>query len=312
MFMKKMILAGLMLGATANASASELKFGDLNYFLKAYDYTLGFQAEMGTNQQTTQNTKIETEGWYVDGLVNFGLMDDLTLFAGVNYQYDLESSNETTNAARFNSDGMGNPIVGGVYRLMRQNDFGANFDLGALARVNVQDEEVGSSSGSNSVDGNAAVGRSSVDVFARLGNKWDEANEWQTVIGGVYHQSGERTDLGLNGASDVTTDLDSSMDYYLKATYQYRPVNEFMMALGAQATYVGAKEEDTSGVVTDYDSHLDLNFSFKAKYLVTSDVVANVSLSVSELPDYDADQGGKIEITERSASRMGFGVDWLF
>jgi hypothetical protein len=310
--MKKMILTAVVLAS--NAYGSNIEFGDLNYLLPASRYSVGVQTELRSSENTQsfvdEKTSWEVEGWYNEALFTYGVNDQLNLFGGLNYRYDVGVS--ANNSTKYNLDGLENPLFGGVYRLVSQGDAAFNFDVGAVGRLNVEDEESGGFSGAESKDGNAADGRNSIELFARMGNKWNEANEWQGSAGLVYHMSGERTFTGVGGASDSTIDVDSSMDLFLRGIYQYRPVPEFMMAFEAKMTFVGTKEEESQGESFDYDSHLDLDFTYKAKYLVTSNVIANFTLGVSRLPDYDVDFGEDSEIKRRRASRLGVGVDWLF
>lgn len=314
--MKKIMLAGLMMATTAHAS--DLKFGDLNYLLGAGNFTVGAQVDLRSAEQNLSDDfgsdVSETEGWYVDTLLTVGVMDNLNLFAGLNYQYDVEVSSETTpTEAKFYQDGLANPLVGGVFRILNQSDSMMNLDVGAIGRFAIADEEIGDASGSDSVDGNAAEGRNSLEVFGRVGQKWNEANEWQLSAGIVQHMSGESTQLGISG-NDTDRDEDSSMDMYVKAAYQYRPVNEFMMSLAVQGTRVGDKETELDGGTTiEEDSHIDFDLTFKAKYLITSNFIANFTLGHGELADYDADvNGNAVELKQRKSSRMGVGVDWLF
>jgi len=256
----------------------------------------------------------ETEGWFVDTLFTYGLTDRLSLFAGLNYQYDVEVTSETSpRDDRYNQDGLANPVLGGVFRLWNQADSVVNLDFGAIGRVKIQDQEFGKASGADSVDGNAADGRSSTELFARVGQKWNEANEWQLTGGLNHHFDGEHEQAQISGSNTKFDDA-SSTDFYVKAAYQYRPVNEFMMALALQGTYVGERSiEDETNLKQEMDSHLDWDLTFKAKYLITSGVVANFTLGQSRYPDYKGKfDGNNFDIEKRKNSRIGLGVDLLF
>lgn len=313
--MKKIIAAAAVLAVTSVYAAEELKFGDLNFLVPAGNFQFSGSADLRTDRKTSGGSTAEKEGYFFDTLLTFGLASRLNLYAGLNYQYNVETENQSNPGdARYSSDGLANPVVGALLRILDQGDGGYNFDLGVTGRVRIQDAKSGDVSGIDAKDGNAAEGRHSVEAYGRLGKKWNEANEWQLRAGFIHHLEGERDDLNVGGAANEIEE-GASTDFYLRATYQYRPVNEFMMAFGAQATQVGEQtdEDKVSGAESDYDSHLDWDFDFAAKYLVTSHFITRFNLAVGSNPDYDVDAAGtEVEIEKRHKSRIGLAVDWLF
>ncbi len=311
--MRKLIAVAAVLAITSAHAAEELKFGDVNYFLKqgqknvTADISQTFYKQNDKNQ--TPATKTVTRGYLLDTTLGYAFTDRLNAFVGLSYAYDLKTDDKTTTSnGKFYSDGLANPAVGLNFRLQNQNEAMYNVDFGAVARINVQDSEKGSSVGQSKEDGNFADGRNSLELNARMGRKWNEANEWQLAVGGIYHQDGETT---LNAsAGDTDIDEDSSYDLFLRATYQYRPVNEFMVLTSLQATQVGERDIKPQGASKDtLDAHTNFDFKFTAKYLVTDNVIGKFNWGVSHL--------GKIEtknetITNRLQNFFGFGVDYLF
>ncbi len=196
---------------------------------------------------------------------------------------------------------------------MNQKDSGLNFDLRALANIKFEDEETGQSGGAGE-DGNASTGRNSLDLGARLGKKWNEANEWQVGGGLIYHMDGQRDQMNLAGSS-TDYDVDSSTDFYAKANYQYRPVYEFMLNVGVQSMMVGEVKEDTSSpsINHKYKSHIDSDFTFQAKYLILANFIARFNYLQGMSPDYDVDSNtGDFEIRRRRRQIFGVGLDYLF
>ena len=310
--MRKLIAAAAVLAVTSAHAAEELKFGDLNYFLKQGQFNVLVDANSGFSKETG-NTTYEKRGYTFDTQLAYAINDRLNAFVGLSYAWDMEVEDKTkdnTNAD-FSQDGLANPAIGLNYRLFDQGSSAYNFDLGAVARIAIEDAEVGSSIGQNSKDGNNASSRNALELNARMGRKWNEANEWQLAGGLVYFQDGEYTAKETTG--DVKVDEDSSMDLFLRASYQYRPVNEFMVLVSAQATRVGEVDSKASGVKTTEDSHIDLDFRFTAKYLICENFIGKFNYGQARNSNYDSKTAGvKTEIDKRRESFYGLGVDFLF
>ncbi|HXH74629.1 MAG TPA: hypothetical protein VNJ08_06665 [Bacteriovoracaceae bacterium] len=313
--MKKFIAAAAMLAITS-VHAEELKFGDLNFFIPAGNFNLSADVDFRSDEGTVGAVTSETEGWYLGSLLTYGISNRFNIFGGLNYQFDVEVANETAPTNKpYNQDGLANPVIGGIGRLYNQNDNSMNVDFGFIGRANIEDQELGTWSGSDPVDGNAADGRSSMEFFARAGKKWNEANEWQLTAGIIQNMEGDVEQKAPASGASTESDVNSSIDTYLRAAYQYRPVNEFMIALTAQATQVGeaSAEEKITGTETTLDSHLDMDFRFQAKYLVTSNFITRFTLSQSRNSDFKGDVAGtNFDIEKRRTAIMGLGVDWLF
>lgn len=306
--MRKIIAAAALLAVTSAHAAEELKFGDLNYFFKQNQINASVDVlSVYDRAEQVGGTKTETRGVVTETQFTYGLMDNLNAFIGLDYAFDLQT--ETSGNPDWNSDGLANPEIGAIFRLTNQNDSSYNIDLGAIARINIEDAETGSAD----EDGNYANGRSSLEVLSRIGRKWNEANEWQLTAGVNYFNDGETTEVAV--ASDTDRDDYASMDIYVRAAYQYRPVNEFMMALSAQATQVGAfdSERTATNVDIERDSHIDMDFRFTAKYFVTENFIAKFHYGMSRNEEYDVDTAGVIdEVQNRRENFFGLGVDFLF
>lgn len=311
--MRKLIAAAAVLAVTS-VHAEELKFGDINYFLKQGQFNVAADISSTYYKQSFEGgSTYETRGYLLETKYGFGISDKFNVYLGLDYAFDREVEDKTTAAnADFTQDGLANPSLAANYRLMNQNEGRYNFDFGAVARVNLQDAEVGSSAGQDSSDGNFSDPRSSLELNARMGRKWNEANEWQLGVGGIYHTDGDYEVKGP-GASDH--DVDSSFDLFVRAAYQYRPVNEFMMAVIGEATRVGEveSEEKSTDVKTTDDAHIDMKLQFRAKYLITDNMIANFHYSWSRLSEFDSEVGNTdVEIKRRRENFFGVGVDFLF
>lgn len=307
--MRRMIATAMLLVAGTAQSAEQLKFGDVNYFLQQGQFNLLADVNSSYEKQKYQNVALEARGVILSTQLAYAFTDEFNAFVGLQYAYDREFENKTdSKVTDYTSDGLANPAFGINYRYLNQNDSRYNFDLGAVARINIEDAEDGSSVAGNSKDGNFAESRSSLEVNARLGRKFDIANEWQLAAGAVYFTDGEKTVNGIAG--DIKSDEESSIDFFLRATYQYRPVNEFMMLLSAQATRIGEMEEDVKGGGSlTHDSHIDLEFRFTAKYLITDNFIAKFNYGQARNSSYDIENN---KVKNRRANFFGLGVDFLF
>lgn len=308
--MRKMIVAAAVLAVTSAQAAEELKFGDLNYFFKAGQVNALANFNSAFQRNKVVSTTEETRGYVIETQLTYGVSDQLNVFLGLDYAYDLQT--EISGNSDYNSDGLANPALGANYRLMNQSATSYNVDVGAVARINFQDAESGSSGVGTSEDGNFADGRSSLEVNGKIGRKWNESNEWQLAAGVEYFKDGESTALDATG--DVDSDDDSSVDMYLRASYQYRPVNEIMFLVSAQATQVGeAESEDDTNTKTTVDSHMDIDMRFTTKYLVTDAFIVKFNYGMSRNSDVDFKSGTTSdEVSNRRENFWGFGVDYLF
>ncbi len=310
--MRKMIVAAAVLAVTSAHAAEELKFGDLNYFFKAGQINALADFNSVYQKHKVISTIEETRGYVIETQLTYGVSDQLNVFLGLDYAYDLQT--EISGNSDYDNDGLGNPALGANYRLMNQSATSYNVDVGAVARINIQDAETGSSGVGTSENGNYAgykESRSSLEVNGKIGRKWNEANEWQLAAGIEYFKDGEST---APGNPDVDSDDDSSIDMYLRASYQYRPVNEIMFLLSAQATQVGeAESENDNNVKTTRDSHMDIDFRFTTKYLVTDAFIVKFNYGMSRNADFDFKSGAvSDEVSNRRENFFGLGVDYLF
>jgi hypothetical protein len=311
--MRKIFAMAAVLAITSAQAAEELKFGDLNYFLKAGQINAVADVNSSLQRSKFQGTTTEARGVITNGTLAYALTNQLNAFVGVSYAYDLQIEDKTTTSnADVDRDGFSNPALGVNYRVMNQNEARYNFDLGAIARINVQDAESATSVGQKSKNGNFANGRSSLELNARMGRKWNEANEWQLAAGVNYFNDGESTHKTPAGNSDL--DEKASVDAFLRTSYQYRPVNEFMMLLSLQGTRVGeADVKIKNGNKVTSDSHFDVDFLFTAKYLITENFIGKFNYSNSRKANYDVKDGTSNDaVSNRLQNFFGLGVDFLF
>jgi hypothetical protein len=313
--MRNLIAVSALLAVSSVQASQTLKFGDVNYFLKEGQFNVA--ADVSSTyykEMTKQNDTLESRGYLLETRYGYGITNELNAFIGLNYAYDLEVENKTTTAnTDYSQAGLANPIFGVNYRWLNQRDSRYNVDFGAIARINIEESETGNSSGQQSVDGNYANPRSSLEVNARMGRKWNEANEWQFAAGLVYNAAGEATLLRANGSPDIDLDLDPSTDFFARATYQYRPVNEFMMSLSAQATSVGELKADGTTLDIDDESYVDWDFVYRAKYLINDNFIANFHYGMSRNGVYDRTFNGTTDREiKRRENYFGLGVEFLF
>lgn len=307
--MKKFLAVAAVLAVTS-ANAEELKFGDLNYFLKQGQFNFSVDANISREVSTVNDVKVEAEGYVFSPRLTYGLSDQLNLFVGANFLYDFETLPEGGSNAE--SDGLQNPYIGANYRVMNQNNGGFNLDVGAVADFNIMDSET---SQFGKEDGNIPAfnfsqygdPRSSLEINARLGNKWNEANEYYFLAAARYNKDGEYED----GNANEDVELDSSIDYTLGAFYQYRPVMEFMLTLGLSATRFGEVDGEVAGSDFTEEDHIDYRFHFNAKYLITETFIAKFNFSQDRRAEYESELAGD-DMEKRKANSFGLGVDWLF
>ena len=300
----KKFLALAALISVGSVHAEELKFGDLNYFLKAGQFNLG--ADVIVNNEAArlnETTKTEVNAFFVNTHYAYALSDVFNVTLGVNYLHDGETKFGTLTST--DTAGLQNPTLGLNYRVLQQNNSGVNFDLGAVASVKLMDREADDNG--NMIDpvlSNYFEPRNSLDLTARVGKKWNEANEFYLLGGANYHAEGEYDDV--NGSE---TELDSSIDFKLGGFYQYRPVNEFMMTLGLTGVRYSEYDREVGPATIESEDHIDYQFSFNAKYLITDKVIAKFIFTQDRREDYDL---GATKIDRRNGAQYGLGFDILF
>lgn len=316
--MRKMFAAVVLLAVTSAHAAEELKFGDLNYFLKQGQFNVAADISSTYYKQTPAGAAtLETRGYLVESRYGYGITDKFNAFIGVDYAFDREVEDKSpagSNNGNFDQNGFANPALGLNYRLLNQNNSRYNLDFGFVGRFNIEEAKTGSATGQNIRNGNFADGRSSYEANVRTGRKWNEANEWQLAAGTVYYRADGERKLLLN-TGDQKLDLDSSMNFFLSATYQYRPVNEFMMSVSARATRVGEADfkNKTAGTNSTEKAHTDLNFVYRAKYLITDNFIANFHYGMSRNAEYNVEtNGANQKIQRRRENYFGLGVEFLF
>lgn len=305
--MKKVIVVAMALLASSAQATSGLDFGDLNYFLKSGQFNLTSDMAVVNSevQDAASGSNFETNGYIFTNTLGFGIADNLNAFVGLDFAYKNET--ELPGRPDSHNNGLSNPYLGVNYRLINQTNAAVNVDFGAVARIKAMDSEVGSSG----KDGNYNSGHNSLELNTRIGRKWNEANEWQVAAGLVYNMDGKYKDKGV---FNQNVDTDARTDFFLRTSYQYRPVQEFMMNVFAQAMFVGEQTADTaSNVKIKNDRYMDLNFGFTAKYLITETFIFKFNYRLNHLAEFDRTVGGTTsEQKNRFANSYGFGIDWLF
>lgn len=316
--MSKKIFALAVLCATSAFGANVPKFGDVNYFLKAGQFNVKVDESSAYNKELSEfaNKTLETRGYLTSAVASYGWTDELSLSVGLDYAYDFKVRNRTSGATdtTYNQDGFSDPALGADYRLFKQSNFGVNWDFGAVAKLSMQESELGEASGQVYVDGNHASGRSSIELNTRVGQKYDEANEWQVAGGLVTHLSGGYKDLNV-GSPDVDVDLGSSFDVFARVTYQYRPVNEFMMLVSWQTTRVGETDLSSQGADFTLQSRFDSKFLYTAKYQILDGFIAKFNYGISQNGDIDAENnstGVVTSVRKRHENFFGLGAEFLF
>lgn len=311
--MKKVIVVAAALMASTVQASSGLDFGDLNFFLKSGQFNITSNVSVLNTEVEDEgtSTQSETNGYIVDNRFTVGVLDNLNVFVGLDYAYDNKTQ-EFLGAVKGNrstNDGLSNPALGANYRLMNQSDAAVNLDFGAVARVRIMDAEIGT----EGTDGQYNTGNHSIELNSSVGRKWNEANEFRLTASVTQQLDGEIEVSGPAGSVDVESD--PSTDMSLTAAYQYRPVQEFMMAVAVKATRIG--EVDLVNKTTDDEStaeaHLDFDFTFTAKYLITETIIGKFNYGMSRLAEYNIETNGTdSEQANRHANFYGIGIDLLF
>ncbi|MFL5786106.1 MAG: hypothetical protein ACJ76H_15920 [Bacteriovoracaceae bacterium] len=312
--MKKVIVVAAALLASSAQATSGLDFGDINYLLKSGQFNLTSNLNVVNEEVQDEaggaggaSISYEKNGYIIDNRFAFGIADNLNVFVGLDYAWDYKM--EVPGSSNSDNSGFSNPRVGAIYRAANQSDSLLNVDFGVVGNIKVMDAERGMNTGKS---GNYYGGNNSLELNTRIGRKWNEANEWQLTAGAIRNFDGKYDEV--TGAGKNTIDTDASTDFYLKAGYQYRPVQEFMMLVQGTAIRKGSMTaKDENGVKIKDDSYVDYNFLFKAKYLVTEKFIVNFNYGLNHLAEYDRVRGGTTsEQKNRFANSYGFGLDWLF
>lgn len=285
--MKKLVVAALAL-VTTSVGAEEIKFGDLNYLLKSGQFQFTADVNQSVTREKFADEVIEDEGFETTATLTHGPVDSLNLFVQLGYNLAFDAHNEATKETTSTS-GLRNPAVGGIYRLVSPVNGGYVVDVGATVAARIQDAK----------EDNSADPRHNLNLFGRIGRKYNEANEMQLTAGILHHFDGEAKDKG------VKQDYDSSNDLYVRVAYQWRPVNEFMLATAVQGTRVGEYEIERMKL----DAHTDFDLLFNAKYLLDSNLIARFNYQFGRYSNFDA---GSESVSQRRLQKFGLGVDYLF
>ena len=307
--MKKFLAVAALLAVSA-AQAEELRFGDLNYFLKQGQLNAGVDLLAHTEVARVDGDDTEIQAYFFNSHFGYALSDKLNLTLGLDYIYDGQTEIEGASSA--DTAGLQNPKLGANFRVLNQSDFGYNFDVGAVATLKIADREVPTvtkdGNSLNPLISSYADPRNTMDLSARLGKKWNEANEFYLTGNLAYHMDGEYETAGGDD-----TDMDSSMDFKLGGFYQYRPVVEFMLTVGLTGTRVGEVDTETAGNEGTITDHIDYQFNFNAKYLITDTFIAKFVFTQDNRSDFDSETDlGDTEVEKRTAKQFGLGVDFLF
>jgi hypothetical protein len=312
----KKVLAAVSMLIMGQAYAQDLSFGDVNYFLKKGQSNLNLGATLQADNYklktgaTTQTT--DREGYHLRAAYSYALTDRFNLFARGQYIYRNQVTDESRANENYYENGFTNPQIGANYRVINQNESLVNIDLGLVGGIKIQDQKVGSSIGKNSKDGNSADGRNSLEGNVRIGRKWNEANEWQLALGGIYRMDGDQMRQQV-GASNLKYDMDSSVDAYLRASYQYRPVQELMFLMYVQQNKIAKQKLDSGANSIKINDHDNWDVGFTSKFLVTDTFIIRVDLSKKVQPDYNITQNGvKSSIKQQRNNVYGLGFDFLF
>jgi hypothetical protein len=295
----------------SSVHAQDLSFGDLNYFFKHRELNLRAQVDYQREVDSQDSQDTLTEG-FRPNLMTYGLHEKVNVFAKLGYDLSTSVRDITVvkvqDAPSYSKDGLRNPELGADYRLHNQSEMGYNVDLGLLASLKFQDSEDGDDT--SGVDGNAVDPRSSLAFNAKIGRKWNEANEWRAYVGVRLNGSGEQDLPSGNKLS-----LDSSMDFLLGGYYQYRPIPEFMMTVGLEGTRFGETDGDVQAIGLTQEAYIDLNGRFVAKYLVLENMIVRFDFSQgvhrSEF-EITNSLGTASNVSGRRLMTFGLGVDYLF
>jgi hypothetical protein len=298
--MKKFLVLGLL---ATSVSAQDVKFGDLNYFLKAGELNLRSDFDLVREETKLNQNRYEVEGYLSRNRLAWGLGYDVVAYVGLNFIYQMDT--RVLGEGSSQNSGLLNPVLGADYRLMDQKS-GFNLDLGVVADFNVIDSEVADDykdNGNQTRSDFSHFGdpRSSLGVNARLGRKWNEANEWYALGGVSYNFAGEQR------VQNTDVELGESVDFVLGGFYQYRPVNEFMMTLGAVGTRYGVIDTKNVGETTSF---VDVELSFNAKYLVTDAFIVKFNFTQDRRGEFKIKD--KSEYDSRRGNSFGMGIDLLF
>ncbi len=280
--MKKIALVAIAL--SSSVAFAQTTLGDLNFFQKKG--SIYYQGSIGESSYTfvdsLSNNKTELEGMGFKNQIGYGIADNLNVF--------LETTLKFQNYTRINNNedhqdnGFTNPGVGANYRLLSGP---AYFDVFGKVNMRIQDAEVGS----GRKDGNAASAPDfTALVGAAFGQRIDNANEYRFTAGIAHNTEGEVKNLGTSDKSST----DSSTDLFLTADYQVRPVDTFMLDFGISGTRYGkfSQKNKATNLKTSLDAHYETNLSFKAKFLITDNLLVSFFMNGGVVyPDYSGKSG---------------------
>ena len=312
----KIFLGIITLVMLSTAQAQDLKFGDLNYFLKSGQINAGADLSIGNESMRREGTgDVRINGYFTDAKLAYGIMDQLNAFIKLQYLYAVDTE-ISGGSGSFDTTGFQNPEFGGQFRVLNQADAGFNFDLAAIVGLQVLERNAGSFSPQHDGDlPNPAYStrgepRNTLELNGRLGKKWNIANEFSVLAGVVYHQEGDYEDQ----ENDGTATIESSIDLKSGVYYQYCPVDELRMGLGLTGIYIGETDGNNgNGLKATGTSHLDLKLSFDAKYLINEGLIVKFMMNQERRGDFEFETtSGDVSVEKRKSFNYGLGLDLLF
>ncbi len=280
----------------------------------ATEFTLG-EANSNTNNHlgvllSSNNTAITS----INQLLDYGITDDLTLRVSGFFQL-LGSTNSPPSGASTitTSDGLGDPTISAVWRVLDQKDKAFNWDLIGSYAPNL----ISAQSATPELNGTVARGGAMADFSTALSYKTKSFTIYGEFSGDYL---GARTTL--NQSNNITTSYDSNWQYAFYITTQTRFNEVFSLNAGVSQTFTGdadASFTNSSGKLIDFTSQPGnittlvgaLNYQltpgrFVASAIYTHDFYGNSASTYATVPNNDT------TTVDRNADTFGGEVRYVF
>jgi hypothetical protein len=238
----------------------------INFFPKAPAYLLTNYSHQQLHIETPQ------ESLNTKSVVNISNTLELTyaqkvarkLFLGINLSIEEASENGVKYGVplrrRFSSFGLREPELFATYRLKHQQVDQGLIDLHLAFSPAWGQREIGNE------NANRLNGRN-VSKLGLSHGFWEEAWEFQTLLGLTYFDEGEEQ----NHFSDRTYDLRSQLDVKLKFTSQYRLTPWWFLYVEVGIVYAGSQVvAERGGMKREIKAGTGSEFQVGAKYVLDS------------------------------------------
>jgi hypothetical protein len=268
------------------AQVADRALTDLMYLPKAgtvYGETAFDWSGGQYNQDKT--TEVDTHTLIASQELGFGFTDMISVNLSYEHQINGEESTRSGTSERtyVDTEGMMNPTLTGVWRVMEQGSAEYNLDIAAAYSPDMVDSE----GSSNDEEFTAGSGNATYTIGARMGQK-NGTDHW--ALEAVFQMEGE-------GETELTNGDKQETDAYYAMKVGYSMQKNMLPWMDFRANVnlsrVSSKDVEESGTETEYDPYWMVDFGGKLLVSPIKDtLMAYVGVGMFYSQGFDVESGG--------------------